>query len=92
MSKTNFTRKYKESKHLTLAERKILFNILRKSKRCKQKKRPFMSKHTMARMLGVSPQTIKEALLQLKERSITKLSTKMNMVQYMVNMYTRQIV
>ena len=103
MSKTNFTRKYKESKHLTLVERKILFNMLREAKRCEKKKRPFMSKRTIARILGVSPQTVlneikkdlmksKKELLKLKKRLIIKLIIKMNTVQSMDNMYTKQIV
>lgn len=79
MSKTNFTRKYKESKHLTLAERKILFNILREAKRCKEKKRPFMSKRTMALMLGVSPQTI---LNEIKRGTVTTKRKINNKVKY----------
>ena len=33
MSKINFTRKYKESKHLTFAIQQILFNILKESQK-----------------------------------------------------------
>ena len=73
MSKTNSTRKYKESKHLTLANREILFNMLREAKRCEYKKRPFMSKRTMARILGVSPQILNEI-----KRGTVKTKRKVN--------------
>ena len=58
MSKTNFTRKYKEIKHLTLVIRIILSNLIKEDEKFKKKKLPFMSKRTMAKILGVSPQTV----------------------------------
>ena len=91
MSKTNFTRKYKESKHLTLAILIILSNQIKEAAKCNKKKLPFMSKRTMAKILGVSPQTVLKVQLKLNKRLIIKLSIKMNIVQYMVNMCMKQI-
>lgn len=96
MSKTNFTRKYKVSKHLTLVERKILFNMLREAKHCEKKKRPFMSKRTMARIPGVSPQTvlneIKKGTVKARKKVNNKVKYKDEYSPFMDNMYTKQIV
>ena len=76
MSKTNFTRKYKESKHLTLAIRIILSNLIKEAEKCKKKKLPFMSKRTMAKILGVSPQTVLNEIKRGTVRTKQKVNNK----------------
>lgn len=79
MSKTNFTRKYKESKHLTLAIRRILFNLIKEAEKCEKKKLPFMSKRTMSKILGVSPQTV---LNEIKRGTVKTKQKVNNKVKY----------
>ena len=74
MFKTNFTRKYKENKHLTLAIRMILSNLIKEVEKCEKKKLPFMSKRTITKILGVSSQTV---LNEIK-RGIVKTKQKVN--------------
>ena len=79
MSKTSFTRKYKESKHLTLAIRIILSNLIKEAEKCKKKKLPFMSKSTIAKILGVSSQTI---LNEIKRGTVKTKQKINNKVKY----------
>ena len=71
MFKTNFTRKYKESKHLTIAIRMILFNLIKEVEKCEKKKLPFMSKRTITKILGVLPQIVlnkmKRGIVRIKK-------------------------
>ncbi|ERK57491.1 hypothetical protein HMPREF1983_01094, partial [Gemella bergeri ATCC 700627] len=74
MSKTNFTRKYKESKHLTFKIRKVLSQLLKEADKCKKKNKSFMSKRTIAKMLNVSPQTVLNEI----NRGTIKTKVKIN--------------
>lgn len=76
MFKTNFTRKYKENKHLTLAIRMILSNLIKEVEKCEKKKLPFMSKRTMAKILGVSPQTVLNEIKRGTVRTKQKVNNK----------------
>ena len=71
MFKTNFTRKYKENKHLTLAIRMILSNLIKEVEKCEKKKLPFMSKRTITKILGVLPQIVfnemKRGIVRIKK-------------------------
>lgn len=69
MSKNNCTRKYKESKHLTFSSREILANLLKAKKECDTKKKPSMSMRWIAKILGVSPQTV---LNEIKRGTVTR--------------------
>ena len=93
MSKTNSTRKYKKRKHLILPEQKILLNLLREAMRCEDKKRPFMSKRTMARMLGVSAQTIlneiKKGTIKTKRKVNNKVKYEEEYSPLYLNMYMK---
>lgn len=79
MSKTSFTRKYKESKHLTFVIRRILSNLIKEAEKWKKKKLPFMSKSTIAKILGVSSQII---LNEIKRGTVKTKQKVNNKVKY----------
>ena len=76
MSKNNSTKKYKESKHLTFKTRKILSQLLKEADKCKKKNKPFMSKRKIAKILGVSPQTVLNEITRGTIKTKVKINNK----------------